>query len=236
MVDQTFEIIEGERIFQVLQEVIETRQLCRIRIHPSRFGGLTLILNLQKINRSPCLVIDKIPYIDQILSQSQYKDIDIEFLEKGGVPCYFRTRIIESQQKLILTEIPKAIFRLQRRKYFRIDAKAGTEIIFYTQAGEERRAKVKDYGVGGIAFFSESQINLKEGEILYDINLKLPWSEQWATFHIPKGIVKRVDKEFQGNFICAVEFVEILEKTREKLWYHILEDQRSQIRRFKKLR
>lgn len=236
MTNQALEIIEGERIFRILRDVIETRQLCRIRIHSSQFGGLTLILNLRKISKVPCLVIDKIPHIDPILSQPQYKEIDIDFLEKGGVTCYFRTRIIESQQNFILAEIPKTIFRLQRRRFFRIDAKAGAEIIFYTQAGGEERAKVKDYGVGGIAFFLESQINLKEGEILYDINLKLPCAGQWVTFHIPKGIVKRIKKELSDKFICAVEFLEILEKTREKLWYHILEDQRSQIRKFKGLR
>ena len=153
MTEQTFEVIEGEKVFRVLREIIETRQLCRIRILPFQFGGLTLILSLYKINRNPCLVIDKIPNIDQILSQSRYKEIGIEFSEKGGVSWYFCSQIIEVQQNFILAEIPKTMFRLQRRRYFRIDANAGTEIIFHTQAGEERGAKVKDYGVGGITFF-----------------------------------------------------------------------------------
>jgi len=235
MEGQDSEIIVGDKVLETLREWINTRQICRLKIPNTPHGGITVLLGFRDKNGIPCLVIDKIPTFDQILPRYLNQEIEIEFLEKKGILCSFHTKLLESQSKYVLTTLPEVIFRFQRRKYFRVNARLGTRVIFQIKKGESRCANVKDYGVGGIAFFIDPTTELKEGDILTNINLKIPFLDRRLNFYISKGVIKRRELESSGKFICAVEFLEMLEPTREKLWYHILEEQRLQIRRMKRI-
>ncbi len=236
MEEQNSEIIVGEKVLEILREWIDTRQICRLKIPNTSHGGITVLLGFRKKNGVPCLIIDNIPTFDQILPRYLNHEIEIEFLEKKGILCSFQTKLLESQLKYVLTTIPEVIFRFQRRKYFRVNARSGTRVIFQIKKGESRSANVKDYGVGGVAFFIDPTTELlKEEDILTNINLKIPFLDRKLNFYISKGVVKRREPESSGKFICAVEFLEMLEPTREKLWHHILEEQRLQIRRMKRI-
>lgn len=228
---QSPEIIEGEKLLRKINEWVNYKQFCWLEIPKTNYRGLTIILNLQKKGEILCLIIDKIRTFSRIFQQNQV--LNIEVSERDGVAYQFQTKIIEIQSKIILTELPKFIFRLQRRKYFRILARADTEISFFTARGIENVAKVKDYSVGGIAFFIERWFGINKGDMIHNIDLKVPQKGQFLIFHIPKGVVRRIEKDVYDKLICAIEFTEIPEITKEHLWRHVMEEQRLQIRRLK---
>ena len=134
----------------------------------------------------------------------------------------------------ILSELPRVIYRIQRRQYFRIEAPLGTEITFLAEASTERRkAKVKNYSAGGVAFFMENVWKLNVGDGVTDIHLNVPEGERVIRFQIPKAAIRRIESESSHSrqALCAIEFVEIPGQTRNNIFSHVLRQRRVGIQR-----
>jgi len=130
--------------------------------------------------------------------------------------------------------LPRVIYRIQGRQYFRIEAPLGTEITFLAEASTERRkVKVKNDSAGGVAFFMENVWKLNVGDGVTDIHLNVPEDEGVIRFQIPKAAIRRIESESSsgGNDLCAIEFIEIPGQTRNDIFSHVLRQQRGGIQR-----
>ena len=107
-----------------------------------------------------------------------------------------------------MAKLPEVIYRTQRRQYFRIEAFLGTEITFLAGSSTDRRkATVKNYSGGGIAFFMEKDLDFSVGDLLTDIHLDIPEGGKLTHFQIPKVAVRRIEPGFRygERALCAIE-------------------------------
>jgi len=131
-------------------------------------------------------------------------------------------------------EMPGSIVRVQRRRFIRVAARSGTEIAFQRNNGNLVSANVKDYGLGGISFFTPPFFNLAPDEFVGEIDLRVPHEDGPIRFHIPEARVNRLEKT-EGRGICVLEFLNIPEAEKERLWHHIFKEQRFLLRKTGKI-
>jgi c-di-GMP-binding flagellar brake protein YcgR len=238
MAEQFSEIIAGEKeVVDTLHSVIESRIVCKMGIPRTDQSWNTVLLEVRNVRNAYHLLIDSVRGFEAVLSKSPDKEVSLEFKDQVGVPCRFNTRIIACNPKAILAGIPETISRIQRRKYFRIEAPLGTEITFLDGSSTERKkAEVKDYSAGGVAFLPEKDLNFKVGDSLTDIHLSILEGGKRVRFRIPKAAVRRVELEssLTGKPLCAIEFTEIPGETRNGITSHVFRQQRMIMQRIGK--
>ena len=231
--DQTAEIVDGNRLIGTLHGVIESRRVCKMEIPNTKFGWITLILGIQSVGHSHYLLIDKVSGFEKALSQSRTKEIAIDFMEADGVPCHFKTRVIEFRPEALWVEMPQSIFRMQKRRFYRVKARLGTELVLRLGPEQEEKAKVRDYSMGGVAFLMERHLKLNPEDRVTDVELKVPQGRESISFYNPMAEVLRIELQPMGKDICVLEFVGMSEVTKERLWRHIFEEQRMQLKKTK---
>jgi c-di-GMP-binding flagellar brake protein YcgR len=225
------EIIYGEKLLEMLKVLSESRRFCKMEIPHTNYGWITLVLGLQPVGSLNYLLIDKVAGFEQRLSRSQNQEISVEFLETDGVPCQFKARVFECRPEAIWVELPTSLYRIQKRKFFRVKARLGTAIVFHLDQAMEEKADVKDYSLGGVAFFMDRHLKLTVGDQLKEVELRIPQRSERINFHIPLATVRRLEPQMGGKDICALEFLEMSDATRELLWRHIFREQRMFLRK-----
>jgi c-di-GMP-binding flagellar brake protein YcgR len=230
MTEQISEVIVGNRdVIDTLQSLIDSRVTCKMEIPRTDQSWITLLLEVRNVRNAYHLLIDSVAGLEAALSAFPEKEVSLEFKDRAGVPCRFHTKIIACNPKQILSDLPKEIHRIQRRKYFRIEALLGTEISFVDGTSTERKkAEVKNYSGGGVAFFLQNDLNLNVGDSLTDLYLSVPEGEKRIRFCIPKAAVRRIESQssLTGKTLFAVEFTEIPEETRNAITSHVFRQQR----------
>jgi c-di-GMP-binding flagellar brake protein YcgR len=235
MAEEFFEIISGEKaVIDTLRSLIASRVVCKMEIPSTDQSWITLLLEIRNVGNAYRLWIDNVAGFAAALSKFPEQEVSLESTEKGGVPYRFHTRIIACHPREILTELPKVIHRIQRRQYFRIQAPLGTEITFLAESSAERKkAKVKDYSAGGLAFFMETDWKLNVADGLPDIHLDIPEGQGVIRFQIPRAAIRRIESESSHSrkAVCAIEFLEIHGQTQNNIFSHVLRQQRVGIQR-----
>jgi len=231
MTNPDAEIISGEKAIELLRFLIRSRRLCKIRIPNTPYCWITLLSDIKKEDHSNQLLVDGVPGFEQALSPFKDREITIEYMDPGGILCYFEARVGKILPKMIWVECPEAIYRVQRRKFYRLKAQGGTEIAFRVTPEREDRAKVSDYSLGGLAFLTEKPLSLKVNEQIKELSLKIPEAGNWLTVSIPLAAVRRIDSQ-SGTFFYALEFLQMTDAARERLTRHIFEKQRLLLRKF----
>ena len=239
MTEQYTEFIaEDESIIATLQGLIDARIVCTIEIPSTKNSWITVLMDIIRVNDSHYLLIDRVAGFESIFSKIPDLEVSLEFMDKEGVPCRFNCKVIACRPGDILSELPRVIYRSQKRQYFRIEALLGTEITFRIGSSKEiEKAKVKDYSGGGVAFVIEKELKFGVGDLLNDIHLNIPEGTERVHFQIPQAVVRRIEERSSyaaGNTLGAIEFTEISNETRKNIISHILRQQRIMIKRIKR--
>jgi c-di-GMP-binding flagellar brake protein YcgR len=237
MAEQISETIAGEKdIVNTLRSLVDSRVTCKMEVPRNDQSWITLLLEVRNVRNTYHLLVDSVAGFETVLSGSHDKEVSIEFKDQVGVPCRFNAKIIACNPKAIVASLPEAIYRIQRRKHFRIEALLGTEISFLDGTSTERRKTgVKNYSGGGVAFYLENDRRTPNvGDSLTDLHLCIPEGGKQVRFCIPKAAVRRVDPEssLTGKAVCAVEFTEIPGETRNHISSHVFRQQRVIMHRF----
>ncbi len=231
---EPIEVIGGERLVQMLLSWISSRQVCEMKIPHTAYGWITLLLGLQPMGRSLALLVDRMKGIERFMMPYDDLELRFELKEQDGVPYWFETRLIEYGPELVWAEVPEAIHRMQRRRFFRIKARSGTEIILPFLPGSEKRTRVNDYGMGGVAFLIDPSTCLRVGDQINGIDLRVPETEGQVSFRVIRSVVRRIERGFPKLGICAIEFLEMPETTRDQLGRHVFREERRFLGRLKK--
>ncbi len=104
-------------------------------------AGLPYYQVLKKMNTSNSLLIDGVPGFEEALSLSKDREVTLEYMDPGGILCYFDARVGKIFPKMIWVECPKVIYRIQRRRFYRLKAQGGTEIVFRVAPKKKREAR-----------------------------------------------------------------------------------------------
>ncbi|MFB3886559.1 MAG: flagellar brake protein [Thermodesulfobacteriota bacterium] len=234
MVEQYVETISGDKsILTTLKYLIDARVLGKMEIPETEHHWTTMVLEIKKMKGSSFLSMERIEGLESVLEAFPNREVSLEFMDKGGVPCRFRTRIVECRPKDILSELPVEIYRIQKRQYPRINALPGAEITFRIGSSEPEKGEVKDLSGGGAAFFIEKDLKSFIGNLLIDISLKIPEGNDWHTFHILQAAVRRMDYSSfpDKRTLLGIEFLEMSKEIREELVDFISQQQRVVIQR-----
>jgi c-di-GMP-binding flagellar brake protein YcgR len=233
--DSSAEIIQGPKVKDTLRSLISFGQMCKMEISRTPYCWLTLLTEVREDRQGDLLLIDRVPDFDKALAASRRQEVLVEYLENNNVPCNFISRVVRVDAQGIWVELPEKIHRIQRRKFFRLRAPAGTEIVFYVKAEVEERGKVRDYSLGGVAFLIGKQLILKPGDQLKGLELHIPDGENRLNIPISLAVPRRAQPDFfQGDTLYALEFLEYSEAAKKGFNQHIFEKQRSLLRRVKK--
>jgi c-di-GMP-binding flagellar brake protein YcgR len=228
------EIITGaQAIIGILRPLIDSQIVCKMGFPRTKQSWITLVLEIRRVGNGYNLLIDRVPGFEKALSNFPDKEVSLEFTDKAGVPCWFHTKVIAHREE-ILSELPGVIYRIQRRQYFRIEASLGTEITFLVGSTTERKkATVKNYSTGGLAFFMEKDLKLSVGDLLTDIHLNIPEGAELIRFQIPKAAIRRIEPELVSGVkaLCASEFLEIGKEARNNILSHVFRQPRIMIGR-----
>jgi len=236
MVEQFIEMISGNKsILTTIKYLIDARVLGKIEIPDTEHRWMTMILEIKKMKGSSFLSIDKIEGFESILAKYPNREVSLEFMDKGGVPCRFRTKIVECRPKDILSELPQEIYRIQKRQYLRINALPGTEITFRIYSSDQEKGEVKDLSGGGVAFFLVKDLKFEIGNLLNDISLKIHTGKERFSFQIPQAVIRRLvlPSFSEKRTLCATEFLEMSKEIRDKLTAYISEQQVAVIQKLK---
>ncbi len=234
MAEPYSEIITGDQaIINALRPLIDSRIVCKMGIPRTQQSWITLLLEIRRGGNGYNLLIDAVEGFENVLSKLLDKEVSLEFTDKVGAPCWFYTKVIACHKE-ILSELPEVIYRTQRRHYFRVEAFPGTEITFLVGSSTERKkATVKDYSAGGVAFFMEKELKLSVGDLLADIHLNIPEGGELTHFHILKAAIRRIEPEsrYGEKAFCGVEFIELQRKSRNNILSHVFRRQMTMIQR-----
>jgi c-di-GMP-binding flagellar brake protein YcgR len=231
------ETIKGEERLDLLQRVMRTRGRVRMEIPASRYCWITMLLALAGDSRNRHLVIDPVADFLRALQRSGASEIQLSFFDREGVPCSFSARVLAVQPREIWAEFPPVIYRWQRRAYYRVQAGAGMEIIFQDAAGPEIKAQIKDYGLGGLAFYKDRGTGwfrrLVEAMELRGNRILIPSGTKLLEIPVALAVVRRITVFHPEAIRGALEFLRIPEASRSQLTRLVFEQQRQRIQKTK---
>ncbi len=145
------------------------------------------------------------------------------YRDAGNIEHFFRVEILREspEDKFIYTSKPKAIFRLERRMYYRVPVPPGSKATFKWN-DQEIKGEVKDISVGGLALLKPSK-KVPEGQIITDgvLELMLSSTKKYSPIDIPSAEVVRY-QEIPGGLLMGLKF-RINEKKREEIMRYIIQ-------------
>ncbi len=153
--EQPTQLLQGGEIPLILQSAIKSRQRVRMEIPRTNYSWITLFLGFETGPGGPWLIIDQVAGFDQALRFSRNQTIALSFYDRTGVPFNFSTEVQFSRPKEIWVELPRMIYRVQRRAFYRVKASLGMEVMLRDLVNQEYKARIKDYSMGGVAFYKE---------------------------------------------------------------------------------
>jgi c-di-GMP-binding flagellar brake protein YcgR len=235
--EQPTQLLQGGDIPTVLQSAIKSRHRIRMEIPQTEYAWITLFLGFETGPEGPWLIIDQVTGFDQALRLSGNQTIAVSFYDRTGVPYNFSTKVHLSRPKEIWVELPQMLYRVQRRAFYRVKASLGMEIMLRDMLRQEYRARIKDYSMGGVAFYKELGEqwfkDLAVDVTLQDNVLLVPLGEEILTIPIPSAEIRRI-VDFPPHAIQgALEFLQIPESSRSQLERLIFEQQRLLIQKIK---
>ncbi len=231
MADQTYQDITDRRIIiDTLQEAVDARAVLTMEYPGTQHKWITYLLEVEYA-KSPCLLIDRVRGFRNALERNRHREIFFEFKDKHKVPFAFKTGFVDLRGEGILVQMPTLLQRNQRRKYFRVETPAGSEISFVDALGNEPTGVLINIGGGGVAFLLKKKPDLTPGDVLGNPRLDIREGTKKFFFQIPGALVKRIEKWDFNKFLVALEFTEISEGTRKDVIGYVFERQRSILRK-----
>jgi len=145
------------------------------------------------------------------------------YRDAGNIEHFFRVEILREskEEKYLYTTKPKAIYRLERRMYYRIPTPPGSKASFKWKE-KNIVGEIKDISAGGFALVKPNQ-PVAEREILTEgrLDLLLSATRKFGVIEIPKAEVVRVQKTPEGPLL-GVKF-HIDEKKREEIIRYVIQ-------------
>ncbi len=183
-------------------------------VAPDFRSGPTVLLEIYKDELIFDLPRPWNPYLEQ--ARVIYRD-------RSQVVHFFRVIVLKtnSQDKTVRTTRPKAIYRLERRRFYRIKVPQASKALFRC---EEKQicAEVIDVSGCGMAVLLKRGESLPLGAEVSDIRLELflSASKAYEPIFIQKGRIARA-QDLLGRKLYGIEFF-INEKEREPLMRYVL--------------
>lgn len=205
------EIITGEKMLGLVDQLKRDRIALKLNIAGSYNEGLSILLGSKDVNGKPCLMIDFPAGARFDMLYANGKKVNIEFTDKKKIHYNFRSTVEGVTPQSIYILMPKAINRIQRRKFFRIPPPLGTKIIISDERGKYE-FNVINISEGGVLISHPA--NLHDERIFYqgaEKSLVIVCREDadTRTIKIKKAEIKRINKILETRrYNYALHFID----------------------------
>ena len=230
--------IQGKTRFNIFEQLKEDKIFIQIRLLGKKYQRLTLVTDIKTKNNIPFFVID---YPEGFREAVEGVDVwKLLFAFNGADKLQYRFRTSHGQifDNEIWLEFPDFIERMQRRKYFRLDAPIGTKIHLKVSS-INREMDVINISLGGaLGVFKRIKKEtrkgpiLKMGETLRHIELEFSSEKEYRTVHIKKAVVVRIEKNpLKSLYRYAIKFIGVEKEDTKALTRRIYDLQRKYLKK-----
>ena len=232
------EKIYDKDLLNLLKALQNNKTLINIDLPGKDYECLSMITRIQTMRRNPCFVIDYPQGFKEAVADTEDLEMSFEFTGEDKVSYSFRTSDWEICRDGIRVKIPEFIYRIQRRKDFRIDVPPATKLHVKEESTLLQFA-VRDISMGGTLIVlvgpeacSKKDTIFKVGEYLKDIELVFPLEGKDFQVHIEKAVAVRLHEDTpEAKSCCALQFVGMEEKEEKALTEFIYKYQRFLLKR-----
>ena len=232
------EKIKGSAITKIFEELINYRTLLSLDLLNADYKQLTRITGLVDRNNEPHFMIDAPEQFEHAVTKIAPWQIRFEFVGKDHIKYGFTTIGGEVHGSRVFVKMPRAIERNQRRKLFRINAPAGTKLIF-TLDDMRIELEVINLSIGGsLAALVQTNTDLKrplpfgDNFLLKTAELVFPAEILRLPIKIRAIQIKRMKMNGETKrYEVALEFSKIDKDQQRKLTDLIYQLQRQHLRK-----
>jgi c-di-GMP-binding flagellar brake protein YcgR len=143
------ESIIEDQIPILLERLKSERTILKLYMPGINNDWLSIVLGIKANNESPCFVIDFPGGGGYELRNSQGKKVIIEFTDRNRVHYRLRSVIKNVEDQNIYVLMPEAVYRMQRRGFFRVPSPIDTRVIIRDEDGS-LDLDVVNIGEGGV--------------------------------------------------------------------------------------
>ncbi len=210
--DGGYEATSNPELIELLLQELREKSIWVQFVSPDFRSGPTVLLEIKK----DMLLFDLPRPWDPHLERARviYKDT-------SKIIHSFRVDIIKTHHKFVYTSRPKKIYRLERRRFYRIKVPPSSKARF-RWGKRQMCAEILDISGNGMAICLKGEEVLPRGTEISDIHLDLylSASKPYPPLFIKRGRIARRQKRNRREFY-GVEFF-LNEKERQPLMRYIL--------------
>ncbi len=206
---------DPDLIKYLLEEILENGIWVQF-IAPHFKSGPTVLVKIKENE----LFFDLPRPWDRFLEQAR-----VVYRDKSGVFHFFQVQIIKTvlKERIVITSKPKKIYRLQRRRFYRISVPEPS-IAKFKYKGKEITAKILNISGCGMAIIATEDENLSIGSTIEDVELALylTTDKLFGVIKLPCGKIVREAPHNKDKKLYGIEFLIEKEKDRQFLINYVL--------------
>ncbi len=225
----TYENIEGEKLLQLFERLINQQTLVNVSLPSTDFESLTVLTDTRKDGEILYFKIDLPDGLIASMSKSPPELLSFEFTGEGQLTHRFDAKLKDISESSIWLHSPDVIQRYQMRDNFRIKVMRESFATFETKDGQVNM-EIDNISVGGVYCYCPNLHKplMESYPIIKDLKLQVTAKTDCFSVPIEQALVKRLEPWMRPkHFGVAFEFVQINRQTRKQLIQHIYDLQRE---------
>ena len=214
-----FEKIKGQKVIDLIQNLIKAKTLIKVSITNQDFERLTVVLGIQVVKDQFIRFQIDLPEGFRVALQKLHHPIlSFEFLSQDSLPHRFEVPFEDTGDEVWLPA-PEVIKRYQLRNDFRLKVPANAYATALINETELRMA-LDNISLGG--FFchclNSAKAFLFKDQIIENLSLVLVLDGEYRMVSIDRAVVRRIEgRTRQRHFGVAFEFARINAQTQKQL-------------------
>ncbi len=231
------DVIRGDAIAEVLNELIQSRTLVRIKLIGKHYEQLTLIHAIRTRKGERYFLIENPIELQDILIDYSGLPFQFEFTSPENIPYSFTTLGDWMEDEEIWLRFPETIERRQKRRNFRIEVPPNT-FLYFTHRDRKHTLSVVNLSLGGSfgAWMQQPNgchpLEIAVGDIIEHLKLVFRNGPLTRQLTILQAKVVRTEQQASSRDIClACEFLQMDKENERKLTEIIFELQRQILRK-----
>jgi|GEM_PF-1292785 len=242
-------IILPQRIKKILNMAIKERTPVTVSLGEGTQNYTSYFLKIQENPKMTEVYMDKLVPDEGNLLINEFKKAHINFIlymdefGRRNIPYETYLGFIREEDsgalKQLVFELPKEMFRRQRREYLRVYPPERQPVNMVFKLNEiEHKVQVWDISGGGVSFLTDiNDDKLLPGTELKDVALDIPGLPKIKTIAIVhKKSRLRTHTLVEGKkmtYLCGAKFKDIDEEARDLIIKYVVDVEREELRRLK---
>ncbi len=214
-------ILYGKDLLRFFQDLKKDKTVIKINLLGHSYERLTMVIGVVS-DAIPChFQIDYPKGFQEAIRRTSSWKIRFEFKASDKLVYRFRTLGGYLSGRNVFIPFPPHIERVQRRRYFRVEAPLGTQMII-TQDARDCTFILLNISEGGALIRPGEEVSrrpiFQKGDFLRDILIRYDRDGEPSTIPLEKAIVQRLERDLLTHrYQYALRFIELDKNVRNNL-------------------